>query len=182
MSVRCWHGLFFFHTPLPALIFCPHLLYKPVLEYRDKLFTHSNQKPASKERIHHQGMVKLSLSLSASPSKASSSVSSLSNLLINQVMYCMSSCCKTPYKHLVRHSTNWLCGCSSGTCGFSQTKAAALMWVLPQLKLARQAWLWSVTRRKGSCLSWRSSHESNKMRPLWSCFLVLYSVNLTERV
>uniref|UniRef100_A0AAQ6AM32 SET binding factor 2 n=1 Tax=Amphiprion ocellaris TaxID=80972 RepID=A0AAQ6AM32_AMPOC len=28
----------------------------PVLEYRDKLFTHSNQKPASKERIHNQGM------------------------------------------------------------------------------------------------------------------------------
>uniref|UniRef100_A0A8C4EEP8 SET binding factor 2 n=1 Tax=Dicentrarchus labrax TaxID=13489 RepID=A0A8C4EEP8_DICLA len=28
----------------------------PVLEYRDKLFTHSNQKPASKERIHHQGV------------------------------------------------------------------------------------------------------------------------------
>uniref|UniRef100_A0A8D3EB11 SET binding factor 2 n=1 Tax=Scophthalmus maximus TaxID=52904 RepID=A0A8D3EB11_SCOMX len=27
-----------------------------VLEYRDKLFTHSHQKPASKERNHHQGM------------------------------------------------------------------------------------------------------------------------------
>ncbi|XP_071344585.1 myotubularin-related protein 13 isoform X1 [Trachinotus anak] len=27
-----------------------------VLQYRDKLFTHSNQKPASKEKIHHQGM------------------------------------------------------------------------------------------------------------------------------
>ncbi|XP_011608544.1 myotubularin-related protein 13 isoform X1 [Takifugu rubripes] len=27
-----------------------------VLEYRDKLFTHSNQKPANKERIHNQGM------------------------------------------------------------------------------------------------------------------------------
>uniref|UniRef100_A0A8C5N5U4 SET binding factor 2 n=1 Tax=Gouania willdenowi TaxID=441366 RepID=A0A8C5N5U4_GOUWI len=27
-----------------------------VLEYRDKLFTHSNQKPASKERNHNQGM------------------------------------------------------------------------------------------------------------------------------
>ncbi|KAM9817273.1 myotubularin-related protein 13 [Neosynchiropus ocellatus] len=27
-----------------------------VLEYRDKLFTHSHQKPATKEKIHHQGM------------------------------------------------------------------------------------------------------------------------------
>uniref|UniRef100_A0A3Q3EZT4 SET binding factor 2 n=1 Tax=Kryptolebias marmoratus TaxID=37003 RepID=A0A3Q3EZT4_KRYMA len=28
----------------------------PVLEYKDKLFTHSNPKPASKERVHNQGM------------------------------------------------------------------------------------------------------------------------------
>ena len=32
----------------------------PVLEYRDKLFTQSNQKPASKERMQQQGIVKLS--------------------------------------------------------------------------------------------------------------------------
>ncbi|PWA17155.1 hypothetical protein CCH79_00010373 [Gambusia affinis] len=29
----------------------------PVLEYRDKLFTHSNQKPATKERIHNQALL-----------------------------------------------------------------------------------------------------------------------------
>lgn len=52
---------------------CPHNLSlpsiqnnHPVLEYRDKLFTHSNQKPASKERIQHQGIVKLSLSPASS--------------------------------------------------------------------------------------------------------------------
>lgn len=80
--------VYFLHTPLPALIFCPYLLYQPVLEYRDKLFTHSHQKPASKERIHHQGIVKVSLSLCQSPSlsEAPSSFSTLSNLLINQVI------------------------------------------------------------------------------------------------
>lgn len=37
-----------------------------VLEYRDKLFTPSPQKPASKGRIHNKGIVKLLLLL-ASP-------------------------------------------------------------------------------------------------------------------
>lgn len=82
---------FFFHAPLPALIFSLYLLYKPVLEYRDKLFTHSNQKPASKERVNPQGIVKLSLSpqnapFLTHPPKLHPS-SPLCNLLTNQVTY-----------------------------------------------------------------------------------------------
>lgn len=75
---------FFFYAPLPALLFSLYPLHKPVLEYRDKLFTHSNQKPASKERIQQQGIVKLS------PSRCivrSLILFPLSNLLTNQVMY-----------------------------------------------------------------------------------------------
>lgn len=56
MSVWCWRDFF----PLIFFLYLPYTTTYPVLEYRDKLFTHSNQKPASKERIHNQGIVKLS--------------------------------------------------------------------------------------------------------------------------
>lgn len=79
----------------------------PVLEYRAKLFTHSNQKPASKERIHQQGIVKLSLL--ASPLKTlhfflthplSLILLPLYNLLTNQVTYSTASRCKPLTKTL----------------------------------------------------------------------------------
>lgn len=56
---------FIFSVPLSlpsSSLYFPVQNQPSVLQYRDKLFTHSNQKPANKERIQHQGIVKLSLS------------------------------------------------------------------------------------------------------------------------
>lgn len=139
MSVRCWHGCCFF-TPLslPSSSVPTSCTNQCLSTEINCSLTQTKNLP-----VRRESTIKVwsnCLSPSASPpflSEASSSVSSLSNLLINQAMHCMSSCCKTPYKHLVRHSTNWLCGCSSGSCGFSQTKVAALMWAHCECWLVR---------------------------------------------
>lgn len=87
---------------------------------------------------------------------------------------------QTHYKDLVRHSTNhcWLCGCSSGSRGFSQTELAALMWpfVLLMCWLSRdscgQLRAGSRLTRKQSCLSWQTSCEPQKWNSVKRCLSI----------
>lgn len=111
LSLWSWHGLFFFFLfPFsPVLILCLCLVYDPVLEYRDKLFTHSNQKPGSKERVHQQGTVHLShcICLHLPPA------------LLPLLLFASNSSLTRPctafhraYRHLMRRLTNFPCGFS----------------------------------------------------------------------
>lgn len=127
--------LFFFpYSPFPpVLILCLYLVYDPVLEYRDKLFTHSNQKPGSKERVHQQGTVHLSHSVCLHLPPALLLLFAFTRSLTRS---CTAIC--RAYRHLVRRLTNFPCGFSlRGLWGFfvvfffSHSRAAALMWAPP---------------------------------------------------
>lgn len=124
--------IFFSYSPFsPVLILCLYLVYDPVLEYRDKLFTHSNQKPGSKERVHQQGTVHLSHSVCLHLPPA------LLLLLFAFACSLTRSCTafRRAYRHLVRRLTNF--PCRWGACGvfccffFSRSRVASLMWALP---------------------------------------------------
>lgn len=113
--ILTWFIFFFFPIPLfpPVLILCLYLVYDPVLEYRDKLFTHSNQKPGSKERVHQQGTVHLSHSVCLHLPPG------LLLLLFALACSLTRSCTafRRAYRHLVRRLTNCPCGFSlRGLC------------------------------------------------------------------
>lgn len=165
--------IFFMPLSLPSsFLFTSRTNNRPVLEYRDKLFTHSNQKPASKERIQHQGRVTLSPS-PASAHYLSNASSMPPSFLSNRHK---SSLTRSLHRasNPVRRSSNhvWLCEGSSGSCGFSQDKVAALMWPVHCYCVggAELTNWWLVTSRarltgRGCRWSWQTSHEALS---LWS--------------